>query len=267
MAAIVILIIIVLIIIIASSGSGRKPNTQSAKPSANSNKSAVQATSTTVSKSRSVPKSTKIVQSTPVIKSEASRKATPISLHAIKNSPPTDTKASAVPRKPDWHDFEKLVVEKKITALYHFTDKRNIPSIKKHGALYSWSYCIANKITIPNSASNELSKSLDAWKGLEDFVRLSFNPSQPMMYVAKKKGVDPFILEIAPEVIYWLETQFSNVNATANNAIVGSFIQHFRNINFDFALQGNWNTPEEKAFIQAEVLVRTKLPIHFIRNI
>jgi hypothetical protein len=88
-----------------------------------------------------------------------------------------------------------------------------------------------------------------------------------MMYVAQGRGVVPVVLEISPEVIFWLHTQFSNVNATANNASIGSSIQDFKNINFPLALSGNWTTAEEKAFIQAEVLVKTKLPIQFIRNI
>jgi len=88
-----------------------------------------------------------------------------------------------------------------------------------------------------------------------------------MMYVVQSRGVDPLILEISPEVIYWLETQFSDVNATANNANVGPSLQDFQRINFNLALQGNWQTPEEKAQIQAEVLVKMTIPIHFIRNI
>ncbi len=173
----------------------------------------------------------------------------------------------SVPLKRDWQQFRQLVDEHKIQRLFHFTDRRNLESIRKHGGLFSWSYCDDHGITIPFPASNDLSKALDVRKGLQDFVRLSFNAHQPMMYVVQSRGVNPFVLEISPEVIYWLETQFSDINATSNGANVGPTIQDFQRINFTLAIPGNWTTPAEKALIQAEVLVKTKIPIQFIRNI
>jgi len=198
--------------------------------------------------------------------------ASPNSVENIKCTTPQVILPSIVPidiiqRKADWKDFNKIVTSRNIRTLYHFTDKRNIQSIKQQGALYSWFFCDTHSIAIPFPASNDLSKNLDVRKGLEDFVRLSLNPDQPMMHVVRYRGIDPYILEISPEVIYWLDTQFSNVNATANNSIIGSSLPHFQNINFYIALGTNWTTPEEKAQYQAEILVKTKIPIQFITNI
>ena len=251
MPGILIIIVILFILIVASSGNKGKSKTE------NNNNSSTKS-----------PKPVIQQTSLPASKTAPTLKPAIVPSVHVRNSPSAlRPRVPTMARKPNWRDFEKLVVEKKIKTLYHFTDKRNILSIKKHGGLYSWSYCAAHKITIPVPASNDLSKSLDTQKGFEDYVRLSFNPFQPMMYVVKKKGVHPVVLEISPEVIYWLDTQFSNINATANNAIVGSTISHFKNINFPLALQGDWTTQDEKSLIQAEVLIKTKLPIHFIKNI
>lgn len=196
-----------------------------------------------------------------------------VATNSVQTARHSPAKHQAVAQRPpvalksDWQQFQQLIDRHRIHTLFHFTDRRNIDSIRRHGALFSWSYCDHHGINIPVPASNDLSKALDLRKGLQDFVRLSFNPSQPMMYVAQSRGVIPFVLEISPEVIYWLETQFSDINATSNGANVGPTIQDFQRINFTLAIPGNWTTPAEKAQIQAEVLVKTKIPIDFIRNI
>ena len=59
---------------------------------------------------------------------------------------------------------------------------------------------------------------LDERKGLGDFVRLSFTPRHPMMYVALREGrlSDPVILEISLGVVLIPGTLFSDRNAAAN---------------------------------------------------
>jgi hypothetical protein len=270
MAGILIVIIIIFLIIIIASASGgsTKATSQTVDPSSiKSFNTAERSVATEVSKPANLAKSTTKSTQQPTSKPVAARQISPSTSSARTPPPPAKVAATPIPRKPDWQDFQRLLTKRNIQTLYHFTDRRNLPSIRQHGGLYSWSYCEQHHIAIPFPASNDLSKALDVRKGLQDFVRLSFNPCQPMMYVAQGRGVVPVVLEISPEVIFWLHTQFSNVNATANNASIGSSIQDFKNINFPLALSGNWTTAEEKAFIQAEVLVKTKLPIQFIRNI
>ena len=63
--------------------------------------------------------------------------------------------------------------------------------------------------------SSKLSRKLDQNKGLGDFVRLSFTPNHPMLYVALKEArlVDPIVLEIDLSVILIPGTRFSDRNA------------------------------------------------------
>lgn len=77
-------------------------------------------------------------------------------------------------RKENWLAFKQVLENNGIRYLYHFTDRRNIPSIKRHGGLLSWSYCEKHKIDIPNPGGGNLSRNLDEMRNLQDYVRLSF---------------------------------------------------------------------------------------------
>jgi hypothetical protein len=83
-------------------------------------------------------------------------------------------------------DFQKILQENNITKLYHFTDRNNLESIKKYGLL-SWDYCRKNGIPIPRPGGNELSRKLDQYIGMQNYVRLCFVPDHPMLYFAKKR--------------------------------------------------------------------------------
>ena len=169
--------------------------------------------------------------------------------------------------KPNWRDFQKILNQNYITTLYHFTDMSNINSIHNNGGLYSWFYMENKGIQIPTPGGNQFSRQLDRQKGLQDYVRLSFNTHQPMMYIAKKdhRIKDPRILKIDPQVIYWNTTNFSNLNAADNNAEVGNNISNFKNIRFTIAKQNKYYEDEiERKLVQAEVLVKTHIPIEFI---
>ena len=119
-------------------------------------------------------------------------------------------------RKAEWRRFEELVKKHNIRTLFHFTDVRNLNSIRCHGGLYSWRQCEIRGIEIAAPGGDFLSRQLDRQKELEDYVRLSFNNSQPMMHVASRdrriSGIK--VLEILPSVIYLGPTLLSNINAT-----------------------------------------------------
>jgi hypothetical protein len=169
--------------------------------------------------------------------------------------------------KADRRDFERIVQERQISALYHFTDAANLSSIKYYGGLFSWAYLEENCITIARPGGGALSQELDVRKGLQDYVRLSFNRGQPMLYVAQREGRinNPVTLEIDPSLIYWQTTLFSNINATDNEARIGGDLASFKRINFKIALGATWTNEIEKKLYQAEVLVMTHIPLEFIK--
>ena len=158
-----------------------------------------------------------------------------------------------------------------ITKLYHFTDRANIQSIIDNGGLYSWYACEQKGIKITRPGGSATSKSLDSWRGLQNYVRLSFTRNHPMMYVAKNDGriVNPVVLEINLSVAGYSTTKFSDRNATKNGAIIASGYDGAKNVHFSTVKQSDYFNllPGEAQFYQAEVLVYEKIPISLITNI
>lgn len=171
--------------------------------------------------------------------------------------------------KPDWEDFKSVLTANKIHTLYHFTDRANLKSIRKHGALYSWHYCVTNNIDIPVPGGNQLSRDLDTRKGLQDYVRVSFTRSHPMMFVQPIRNRNNVILEIDTEIIFWNRTQYADKNATRNDVNVGSSLHDFMQLRFDlFKLPNHFGLSDfDRPFFQGEVLIPTKIPAKYIRNL
>ena len=171
--------------------------------------------------------------------------------------------------KNDWEMFKNILEENNIQTLYHFTERKNLKSIKNQSALYSWHYCIKNNIEIPVPGGNQLSRELDTRKGLENYVRASFTRNHPMMYVAPIRNRNNVILEIDPEVIYWIGTKYANKNATRNDVSVGLTLNDFMKLRFDILkLPNHFNLNDiDKPYYQGEILVPTKIPSEFIRNL
>lgn len=177
--------------------------------------------------------------------------------------------------KNDKKEIEDLFSQNNIVHLYHFTDESNLKSIKEHGGLLSWYYCAQHNIDIPIAGGDESSRSLDKRYGLEDYVRLSFCADHPMAYHVKKRAIKKramaslVLLEIKIDVAYFAETQFSDMNATDNAHSIGTDANFIKNkINFS-ATKRRFLRADDLDFKshQAEVLVKTFIPIEYITNI
>lgn len=176
-------------------------------------------------------------------------------------------------KKSNWQEFKVILDQNKIVKLYHFTDRDNLESIIKNGGLYSWMDCDRKGITIKKPGGGDLSRQLDSSRNLQDYVRVSFTTQHPMMYVAMKDGriSNPVILEIDPEVIFWKDTRYSNMNATIQRMKpnIGDSLSDFRQIHFQTVkAHKHFDLPEEEQpYFQAEVLVKNCIPLEFIKNI
>ncbi|GEM_PF-378030 len=174
-------------------------------------------------------------------------------------------------RKENWSDFKQILGNNGIRYLYHFTDRRNIPSIKRHGGLFSWQYCDTHGITIPSPGGIGFGRNLDLRYGLEDYVRLSFCKEHPMKYIAMKDGriQNPVVLLIDIEVAYLKGTLFSDMNATKTGHNTGGALNDLSKVRFDIVkLPNHFNLEEpEKSFYQAEILVKTFIPKRYIVNL
>ena len=174
-------------------------------------------------------------------------------------------------KKNNSQEFREILNRQGIHTLYHFTDRDNLESIIKNGGLYSWADCENKNISINKPGGGTLSRNLDSRDGLQNYVRVSFVKTHPMMYVAMNEGriSNPVLLEIDPEVVEWKETRFSDRNATRNGAQIGSELKDFKNIHFN-AVKADKHfdlNEEEQPFFQAEVMVKNFIPLQYIRNI
>ena len=175
-------------------------------------------------------------------------------------------------KKQNWHEFEQVLKDNRITKLYHFTDFDNLESIIKHGGLYSWADCDEKGIKIAKPGGSSQSRSLDSRDRLEHYVRLSFAYDHPMQYVAMNDGriSNPVVLEIDIETALWKDSLYADCNATKNGACVGGTLDDLKAVRF-----GLFNrmiryfdmSDEDKTYYQAEVLVKNFIPLKYITNI
>ena len=176
-------------------------------------------------------------------------------------------------RKKDWEHYKKVLCDNGIYHFYHFTDERNLQSIRKCGGLFSWDYCNKHNINIPRPGGSETSWSLDYHLGLEDYVRLSLTDDHPMMHIAMNDGriSFPALLEINLDVAYIETTLFANKNAARinNSGNIGSGLIDLQQIHFNTVKYPNYFdiNAEEKPFYQAEILVKTFVPMKYIKII
>ena len=176
-------------------------------------------------------------------------------------------------KKRNWQEFKAILDQHKIVKLYHFTDRDNLESIIKNGGLYSWMDCDRKGIKINKPGGSSASRQLDSSRNLEDYVRVSFTTQHPMMYVAMKDGriSNPVILEIDPDVIYWNDSLYANLNAATykSKPNIGSTISDFKQIHFlSVKARKHFDLPEaEQPYFQAEVLVKNCIPLEYIKNI
>jgi hypothetical protein len=67
----------------------------------------------------------------------------------------------------------------RIPMLYHFTDRRNLASIRELGGVYSLVKLNKMGVQIAAPSGNDWSHEADACKGLDQFVHLCFRNTLP----------------------------------------------------------------------------------------
>lgn len=171
-------------------------------------------------------------------------------------------------KKFNWREFQRVLQENGITAFYHFTDYHNLKSIKENNGLYSWHYADSNGIIINFQGGDTLSRDLDKRYGLQDYVRVSFCTDHPMQYRLEQRGRNLALLEVDIEVAYYKNTIFCNINATDSSHSKGTELYDLERIRFS-ATKRRFVSREDPDFKhhQAEVLVKTWIPLEHITNI
>lgn len=189
-------------------------------------------------------------------------------METYKNDNPAIDKSEFGKNKPCKDEIKKVLNGNNIRCFYHFTSIDNLDSIKRNGGLYSWWSLEHKKINVPFIGGDSFSHQLDTQYGLQDYVRLSFCDDHPMIYRHKKNGVQLVLLQIDIDVATQTDTLFSDINATDRNHHHGGELEDLRKVDFN-AVKRNYVSREDEAFKphQAEVMVKTFIPVKYIKNI
>lgn len=172
--------------------------------------------------------------------------------------------------KSDFEQIFEILKRHKVSKLYHFTDKKNLDSIKKYGLLSADE--VNRQGLHPRYASSEGSRDTDSRMGISDYVRLSFVKSHPMMFTAMTAySIEPVILEINPLIALMPDVFFSNKNTLRAGAQIGPDASDLEKVDFNVVQSGtayyDLHDLAAKDAYQAEVLIKKRIGPEFIMNI
>lgn len=90
-----------------------------------------------------------------------------------------------------------------VSCFYHFTDIRNLNSIRQHGGLLRLSELRQRQIEIPAPGGNDWSHDADTRIGLDQYVHLCFFSEHPMEYRARQDSriVESVFLQIDQKIL------------------------------------------------------------------
>lgn len=163
---------------------------------------------------------------------------------------------------------------KRITLLYHFTDRRNLPLIRQHGGLYPLAKLRKKKIEVPAPGGNDWSRDADGMKGMDEYVHLCFRNTHPMEYVARQAGriEDTIFLQIHADVLLWDGVKFTADVSNKSGVEIHTMDEARKIIDFEVLYtRTDWTDPEIQRRLQQsekyEILVPKKIPLDLIRNL
>jgi ssDNA thymidine ADP-ribosyltransferase, DarT len=105
--------------------------------------------------------------------------------------------------------------------LYHFTDHRNIDSIRERGLVSTSDLRRLGILTV--TGGDPVSLHIDQDRGFDQFTRLSFCRQHPMAHVAREEGriESVRILRVDPTVLLREGVRMADRVATSNDAVIG----------------------------------------------
>lgn len=170
--------------------------------------------------------------------------------------------------KVDEKQIRQLLSDNGITHFYHFTERENIESIKRNGGICSLQYCLLNAIEVSTKGDMTLLRDTDASFYLEDYARLSFCDRHPLIKKRQEAGADLVLLKVKLDVAWRYDTLFSDRDAASKYHHHGSTIEDLKKVRMGAIRKSNleeWDPDYE--FNQAEVMVKSIIPLEYIENI
>ncbi|MGX5708304.1 DarT ssDNA thymidine ADP-ribosyltransferase family protein [Brucella lupini] len=161
-----------------------------------------------------------------------------------------------------------------IASLYHFTDVRNIESIRQMGGLHPYSSLLRQSVDIPAPGGNAWSHDSDQRMGVDSDIHLCFRPSHPMEQVARNDNRIGQVtyLQIDPCVLFWPNVRFTPDVSNKAGVIPVPIGEAEQMLDFEVLYsRTDWRDPaimtRLKSAEKCEVLVPHVIPLNLIRNI
>lgn len=102
----------------------------------------------------------------------------------------------------DLDAFLQIVrTSKQFNHFYHFTDRRNLDSIRSNGLLCTGALRQHKMLENVVTGGDENSLNSDIQNGTDQYVCLCFTNNHPMCHRARERGLDPVYLSVDPSII------------------------------------------------------------------
>ncbi len=161
-----------------------------------------------------------------------------------------------------------------IRSLYHFTDQRNLPLIRRLGGLFSFAALKKAGWTVPAPGGNDWSQEADASFGMDQYIHLCFCDNHPMEYLARQSGrIEASVfLNINPAVLQKAGVLFT-AGVSNKAGMARHTIEQAREL-IDFEVlytRTDWKDPtiqERRRQVEKyEILVPGRIALDMIRNL
>jgi hypothetical protein len=163
---------------------------------------------------------------------------------------------------------------KRIPSLFHFTDRRNLPTIRQLGGLYPLAVLREMKVDVPAPGGNQWSWDADEMKGMDKYVHLCFRATHPMEFRAREEGriVDSIFLAVHPDILTWDGVRFSPDVSNKSGVPHYPVQEALDLIDFDVLYtRTDWRDPSVQQRLQqaekCEILVPGLIPLEMIRDV
>jgi hypothetical protein len=131
---------------------------------------------------------------------------------------------------------------KQFNHFYHFTDKKNLESIRALGLLCTRELRRLGIFDKAVTGGDATSLASDARNGVAQYVCLCFTTSHPMCYRARERGVDPVYLSINPDIIKEASVMITDAPSNQNGVVPKAASAGLDNLHLDTIYHGSIGT-------------------------
>lgn len=169
---------------------------------------------------------------------------------------------------------ERFLARYEVRCFYHFTDTRNLDSIRKAKGLLSSAELNRRKIQVPAPGGNDWSHEADERVGVDEYVHLCLFSEHPMEYRAKQEGriLESRFLEINFNVLTFDGIRFTPDVSNKRGVELLTLSEACSTLDFEVIYdRTDWRDPEIKqrrlAAKKYELLIPKCVPLELISGV